>query len=267
MRFLPSNGHVRVKKKQQLIPIIIALLLISCSDQPTLSTLTFKPVYNQSTIVCEKQITTEFAWQLDQLWFYLSNLEVKTKLGWQEAKLTNNQWQHQNVALLGQHCIDSDDANWQVAIAQSAPLDSITQLRFTIGLPFSKNHQSPMRAQSIFANSNMFWTWQQGYKYLRLDLEHSATEQNWAFHLGATGCQSPSPIRPPANACKNPNTVTIDLDFDDTGVLAFDLARLFKQVELNKQTRCLALPTQPSCPTLIENLANTVSFSKLQANH
>jgi len=112
-----------------------------------------------------------------------------------------------------------------------------------------------MRAQSIFANSNMFWTWQQGYKYMRLDLEHSITGQQWAFHLGATGCQSSSVLRPPHQACRQPNTVITTLSLTEQHpMITLDLSQLLSGIALHKESRCLSLPTQKSCLSLFSNI-------------
>lgn len=227
----------------------------------------FKPTYHQSLVTCEQSLSAQKPWQLDQFWFYLSKIETKTKQGWQQLTLAKNKWQHDNIVLLGQHCIDSEDSNWQIVFSPKIELPSATQLRFKLGLPFSKNHQSPMRAESIFANSNMFWTWQQGYKYLRLDLQHSQADKQWAFHLGATGCRSLSPIRPPTEPCEHPNDITVTIALESPHLeIHIDLAQLLSNVEPSKQTRCLSLPTQPSCPTLIENLSREdgSSFFKVQ---
>lgn len=237
---------------------MVAVILSGCSQPPPAQVISFSPVYQDRQLPCETALSPQMQWQIDQLWFYISQVELKTNTGWKKATLVQNHWQHRHVALLGQHCIDSDDSNWHLTITPSILLKDASQIQFTLGVPFAENHQNPMRAESIFANSNMFWTWQQGYKYLRLDLEHQLTGQNWAFHLGATGCQSASALRPPSTPCEYPNRSKITIDLPHGPVdIALDLQQLLGTLALNNQSRCLSLPTQVSCQSLFQNLGLT----------
>lgn len=88
-------------------------------------------------------------------------------------------------------------------------------LEFTVGVPENLNHNNPLRAQAPLNDSSMFWSWQQGYKFLRIDgvyaNEGSARESegNWVFHLGSTGCDSPSALRPPEKPCRNSHRMRV----------------------------------------------------------
>ncbi len=134
--------------------------------------------------------------------FYLSSIELRGSDGqWRPLHLPVKQ----PVALI--HL--TDQATQQVVSGQlSAGGGDYRGLRFTVGVPEALNHANPLTAAFPLNDSGMFWSWQQGYKFLRID----ATGSNkWALHVGSTGCQSPSAIRPPASPCTQSNRVTITL--------------------------------------------------------
>jgi len=204
---------------------------------------------------CQQNIASTSSWQLNQVWFYLSELSINTSQGWQALPLKGTQWQQHNIALLGQHCSQHGSRNWQIQLASPMPKHHTGELRFSLGLPWQKNHQNPLTAKGIFANSNMFWSWQQGYKFFRLDLRNEQQGISWAFHLGATGCRSPSAVRAPQQACTQPNKPLITLtNVDGDQTIALDLNRLLAKVTLAQDSRCLSLPTQSSCARLLTNL-------------
>lgn len=82
-------------------------------------------------------------------------------------------------------------------------------LRFTVGVPFALNHANPLTAAPPLDRGELFWAWQNGYKFLRADFATQGTEAS--FHLGSTGCSSASSLRPPASRCAQPNLVRVEL--------------------------------------------------------
>lgn len=107
------------------------------------------------------------------------------------------------------------------SLAGVAAAKDFQALEFTVGVPEHLNHHNPLRAQAPLNDSSMFWSWQQGYKFLRIDGVYandrsaSGSEGNWVFHLGSTGCDSPSALRPPEEPCRNSHRVRVHLqDFD-----------------------------------------------------
>ena len=83
-------------------------------------------------------------------------------------------------------------------------------LRFTVGVPADVNHADPTLAAPPLNRSDMFWVWQQGYKFLSLE-----SAPLGVFHLGSTGCSGPAPVRPPDAPCARPNRLTVTLDSFD----------------------------------------------------
>lgn len=91
----------------------------------------------------------------------------------------------------------------------SGAAGTYTGIRFSIGVPFALNHANPLTAPAPLDRSELFWTWQSGHKFLRVDLLDAGRE--WSFHLGSTGCTSPSALRPPATPCAQPNVMRVEI--------------------------------------------------------
>ena len=108
---------------------------------------------------------------------------------------------------------------WVSHAAQSA---NIRSLGFKLGVPFASNHANPLQAQTPLNESGMFWVWQQGYKFFKLDFRASSG-RDISYHMGSAGCESASALRPPSLACNYPNRAQIVLDVTDVQSLAVEV--------------------------------------------
>jgi uncharacterized repeat protein (TIGR04052 family) len=115
-------------------------------------------------------------------------------------------WQSDRVALLD---FSGSQSTLRDVIDGKATQRRYTGIRFTVGVPFSLNHANQLTAKAPLNRADMFWSWQSGYKFLRLDL--AAGEHEAAFHLGSTGCSSVSALRPPRQPCAQPNLIQVEL--------------------------------------------------------
>ena len=108
-------------------------------------------------------------------------------------------------------------------------------IEFELGVPFERNHANPLTAPAPLNVPSMFWTWQSGYKFLRLDIG-----SDWSFHLGSTGCVSESAVRPP-RVCEQPNLATIRLPAAAAfgGVVAVDLDTLLADFDIAAADNCV----------------------------
>lgn len=113
-----------------------------------------------------------------------------------------------------------------------------TGVEFKLGVPFQLNHADPLTANPPLNDGTLFWAWQQGYKFLRFDFMNG--ESGHSFHLGSTGCESASAIRPPEKPCAQPNIVKVALR-------GFDPTQRAIKVNLNWLTRLLAQGDIESC--------------------
>ncbi|MGA0805426.1 MAG: MbnP family copper-binding protein [Pseudohongiellaceae bacterium] len=194
-------------------------------------------------------------------------------------------WQYQDVALLdfedGSGPCQNGNAPTNHVVRGTVPAGDYTGLEFTLGLPFALNHADNLLAASPLNLSAMFWNWQGGYRFFKLDLavapgtamgggmgsgmgsgmaggmqggmmkrdnpEAGAGHGNGGFlvHLGSTGCASAATTTAPAAACANPNRVTVTLsDFDATAdTVVVDVAALLQFSDVSVNTP----DTSPGC--------------------
>lgn len=109
-------------------------------------------------------------------------------------------------------------------------------MEFLVGVPYDRNHRNPLHAGPPLDRPAMFWSWQAGMKFLRLDLDNA-----WSFHLGSTGCHSASAVRAPAAECRRPNLARIRLPAGaaSDGTVAIDLAALLGDVHPGRDPNCM----------------------------
>lgn len=167
-------------------------------------------------------------------------------------------WTGQGVSLLdfedGTGPCDSGNEGTNSVVNGTVPEGEYTGLSFTLGVPFDLNHQDAGVAVAPFSYSAMFWGWQGGYKFLRLDGETVAGNGN-RIHLGSTGCEGAITN---ITSCANENLVTVILEpFDAaTDVVVFDLEALFDGVDMEANTEgtplgCMSTD-DPECDSLFE---------------
>lgn len=210
-------------------------------------------------------------WFVEQLQFFISDIHFNSeKLGWQKVNLAANFYQADDTVLLGTNCrkpsqevTSGNQDNWSIKFESTANaiINESNRIRFTLGVPFAVNHLNPISQQSPLNLPSMFWVWQTGHKFMRLEL--ATNNDQWLFHLGSTGCQSASVMRAPDQACRYPNTMTIELPItqysDNNLVLALDLAALLSNVELTSSSSCQSERNNVSCQQLFNNLSITAN--------
>jgi len=210
----------------------------------------FLPIDNKSSEALNLQ-----GWKYQQLLFFIHNIEIKTRdKTWQPWVMETNSFQSNNVALLGEICGEiNKKSNWDIELNSLIKYQDITDIRFTLGIPFSLNHLNPLTQASPLNIPSMFWGWRGGHKFMRVEL--ASKNDDWLFHLGSTGCKALSPVRAPKEECLQPNRVVISLPFtQDTTHIALDLSVLFNNVELTRKNNCQSSPDEQSCKVLFENL-------------
>ena len=173
------------------------------------------------------------------------------------AATNDEMWTRDAVTLLdfedGSGPCRSGNSGTNRSVIGTVPPGEYVGLSFVLGVPFDENHQDAGVAQAPFSYSSMFWSWQAGYKFLRLDGETAAGNGN-RIHLGSTGCEGAvSNI----TGCANENRATVTLDSFDasTETVVFDLAALFADYDMETNTEdtpvgCMSTPGDPDCDTL-----------------
>jgi len=202
----------------------------------------------------------------------------------------DGRWQRQGTALLDFEdasgpCAAGGSAGINTTLRGSAEAGPVAGLRFTMGVPEALNHQDATLATAPFNVTAMFWTWQHGYKFLKVDFR--ATEvavqpvaatrptqghdhghgqvrghgtgqgSGWALHLGATQCVAAAPTLP-GRDCRNPNRVTVTLPGFDPArdIVVADPAPALVGVDLRHNTAntppgCMAFPGDPECRSVL----------------
>jgi uncharacterized repeat protein (TIGR04052 family) len=222
--------------------------------------------------------------------FYVSNIRLINAQG-QEVPLELAQdgvWQYQNTALLdfedGSGACNGGNTALNSTVLGVVPAGRYTGIAFDLGVPFDLNHADVAAAPSPLNIPALWWNWQGGYKFLRVDMQTSAAAapapnaamsatmpagsqgemaaeggpapNAWFIHLGSTGCQSSDRTAPPSAPCSNPNLASVRLDgFDPSAsVIVADLATLLREVPLDQNTPeppgCMSGLQDPDCPAL-----------------
>lgn len=178
-------------------------------------------------------------------------------------------WQHEGVALL-----DFEDATGACTNGTSQTNTSLqgtvaegdyTGVAFTVGVPFALNHKDPSVAPSPLNLTSMFWNWQGGYKFVRIDMVPTDRAEDgpkgWFLHLGSTMCKAASKTEGPSEPCANPNTIQVSFDgFDPvTNTIVIDPAAVVAKADL----RMNAADTSPGCMSFLGDADCTSVMSKL----
>ncbi len=234
---------------------VLLLALVACSGEKTSKQLSVAISFKQQLIGCNSEFKlSDNRWQLGQVQFFIANVELQNHQGqWQPMLLKVTANQSAQLALLGQNCVAGDNGNWQLVFADDLELSQYQKMRFQLGVPFDVNHLNPLTQPSPLNDSSMFWVWQTGHKFARIELQSEA--DNWVFHLGSTGCSSPSVMRPPSKPCRYPNYFSYELPLDNSAKLALDLSFLLNNITPNAQTSCQSEHDSLSCQQLLINLA------------
>jgi uncharacterized repeat protein (TIGR04052 family) len=218
--------------------------------------------------------------------FYVSGVALIDANG-QSVPLSLTQdgkWQYQTVALLDFENKTAACANGtpdlRDQILGTVPSGTYKGVKFSLGIPFELNHADTALAASPLNLTGLWWNWQLGYKFARIDLQRPLTPgmpqpaadghgghgghghggSGFPIHLGSTGCQSTGTTDKPER-CLNPNRATIrfnNFDFQKNIIVA-DLARLVGITNLSQnQTQtapgCMSEPNDQDCDHIFTNL-------------
>ena len=159
-------------------------------------------------------------------------------------------WQQSDLALIdledGQGPCTGGTADTYAYLVGGVPPGDYNGLRFTVGVPFDRNHANPLSAAAPLDDPAMHWHWRSGYKFVRAGVA-SANDGFW-MHLGSAGCEGT--VRN-ISGCRFPNRVVVELEKfvpnDDT--VAIDLQALFAGIDFADGVAgdCSSGPAETSC--------------------
>jgi uncharacterized repeat protein (TIGR04052 family) len=245
--------------------------LAACSsDEPgdQAVAITFRPQVGNAAFSCATTYTdigtTASDVQLTDFKLYVSDVKLVTASGAEEPVTLeqDGEWQRDNVALLDfdngtGNCAGSTETNYQVV--GTVPAGTYTGIKFTMGIPFALNHGDVATAAAPLNSTDMFWVWNAGYKFLRVDLTTTGQPDGVFVHIGSTGCNGAAPSSPPTS-CGFPNRPTVTL----TGFNAADdvivvdpkaiLAGSDVNVDTGDEPGCMSSQTDPECVPIFSRI-------------
>lgn len=255
-----------------LVLLFLLVLPVAAQDEDNAITLHFAATVGDEMAMCGETYdgigADEAEISFSDFRFYVSNIQLLTAEG-ESVPLELAQdglWQLEGVALLdfedgSETCSEIGNAALNGMVSGTAPEGDYVGVSFDMGVPFALNHLDVTAAASPLNIAALWWNWQGGYKFIRIDLMTDATESEAAYniHLGSTGCDSPAGAIPPTEPCTRPNITTITFDeFDfENEVIVADLAGLLTDIALYDNTPmppgCMAGIDDPDCPAVYAN--------------
>ncbi len=179
---------------------------------------------------------------------------------------TGDLWSHEGVTLLdfengtGPCANGSPETN--TVVRGLAPAGDYTGIRFTVGVPFDRNHLDHNRQPSPLNVTSMFWAWRSGYKFLRMEYRTSGPARHLFLHLGSTECLgADTTARSATRSCGASNRARIELPSYRAGrdTVALDLERLLAGANLDENhpetaRGCMSAASDPDCAPIFANL-------------
>ncbi len=174
-------------------------------------------------------------------------------------------WQRENVALLdfedGTGTCNTGSPEMRTEVVGRVPdYDDYTGVEFTVGVPSELNHMNMEWEDPPLDVPSMWWSWKNGYKFLRLDVR-TGGNASYVFHVGADGCEGTPDV---GIHCSAGNQGQIHLDGFEPGQsrIVFDLAALFAHTDFAVAAEdptdlvagCLSSASDPECAGLFSKV-------------
>lgn len=139
-------------------------------------------------------------------------------------------------------------------VTGNVPDGNYDGIKFRVGVPASLNHAEVATAPSPLNFSAMFWSWSDGYKYVRIDAQGLLPADDFDIHLGGTLCMG-DPFQGDEVTCGNPNRPEVSFEsFSATDdVIVLDYAALVAGTDLT-QNGCYSEIDDPDCTELFAAL-------------
>ncbi|MFC6440815.1 MbnP family copper-binding protein [Pseudobowmanella zhangzhouensis] len=231
---------------------ILLLTLSACGSAPSGQSLSIELRWQGKPIGCGGQLDN--GWQVQELRFYLYQLTASDDSGEHSLHVNQQADNESNVSAevtLAEFSCQAEALRAPLTIAPAIPEGS-DQLSFVIGVPFELNHQNPLQQPAPLNRPDMFWSWQGGHKFVRLEMARA--DQHFSFHLGSTGCAAASKVRAPQTACEEPNTVAVSLPWQAGKHIVLDLAKLLGDDPDQKQSCTFHFGEEQACASLLQHL-------------
>jgi uncharacterized repeat protein (TIGR04052 family) len=270
---------------------VVAVLCLTTAHLPAQSapgerdvTVRFHAAVGEQAFRCGSRFdgvgTSSATIQAGDFRFYVQNVRLIATDG-REVPLrlrADSLWQHENVALLdfedGTGPCANGTAETRDVVVGAVPEGSYRGVRFELGVPFALNHADLATLPPPLSLTRLFWAWNSGHKFMRVDLRSTpatpvpgdtAGPRTWMIHLGSTNCTPSQSATTVPTACAHPNRATITLEgFDpDSTTIVADLAALLAGANvLENQAK-----TAPGCMSSQEDADCAPLFASLGLPH
>lgn len=194
----------------------------------------------------------------------------------------DGKWQDGTVGLLdfedNSGACENGNTDLNARLTGTVLAGSFDRVRFRVGVPFAKNHADVASAASPLNVTSLFWNWQGGYKFARLDAvvdgvtASDGGPSSFVFHLGSTACDG-DPATGGVKSCAKANVPDIELRLADTGktvgadlggkTIVLDWAALLAGVDVaadkGGMPGCMSGATDPECATMFEALGLSIA--------
>lgn len=251
--------------------LAMSFTLAACSsDEPGDQSvaITFRPQVGDAAFSCTATYTdigtAASDVQFTDFKLYVSDVRLVTASGAEEpvSLAQDGEWQLDNVALLDfdngtGNCAGSTETNYQVT--GTVPAGSYTGIKFTMGIPFALNHGDVATAAAPLNSTDMFWIWNFGYKFLKVDLATTGQPGGFFVHIGSTGCNGATFTSPPT-LCDFPNRATVTLTGFNAAnqVIVVDPKAILAASNVNEdngdEPGCMSSQTDPECEPIFSRI-------------
>lgn len=182
-------------------------------------------------------------------------------------------WQYEDLALLDfedkKGGCSNGTTETNVTVRGTVPMGTKHDaVRFKLGVPFALNHADAATAPSPLNLSALFWNWQGGHKFVRIDATPEGAMKPFNLHLGSTGCDG-DPASGGVTACTNPNVAEIELTGFDAAskTIVVDYGALVATTKLagpdgGGASGCMSGKTDPECGPIFERLGLDLATGK-----
>jgi uncharacterized repeat protein (TIGR04052 family) len=213
--------------------------------------------------------------------FYVSDISLIDVQG-KVVPLTlaqDGKWQYKNVALIDFEnktgACNNGTVETRDIVVGTVPKGKYKAVRFNLGVPENLNHEDSTLAPSPLNLTSLWWNWQFGYKFARIDFtsrlpstsnkqhqhDDNAKPQGFPIHIGSTGCQAETTSQKQKTKCSNSNRTTITLNNFNSGrnVIVADIAKLLANTNVNYNQPgtapgCMSEQNDKDCTGIMKNL-------------
>ncbi|MEW6267698.1 MAG: MbnP family copper-binding protein, partial [Thermodesulfobacteriota bacterium] len=191
--------------------------------------------------------------------FYVSDVRLVGEDGAETPLLLDQDgtWQLEDLALLdfedgSGRCSFAGSREVNTSIRGTAPPGAWAGVRFTVGVPFARNHGDAATAPPPLDATALFWNWNAGYKFFVFDSWAQASGNEFRVHVGSTRCEGDG--RGHVSGCGNPNRIPVEiapLDPREDAVVV-ELAALLVATDVERNAPetppgCMGAPADPDC--------------------